>query len=112
MSEIETFPESVRYSKLPAYCVELIWASGDRVLALPAVYLSSAYWIKMESDESVICDWGGWVVTLAGHGLQRLPGCLVRGEVCAITELELERAEITVGTVVTKILATEKKPEK
>jgi len=111
MSDITTIPESIRYSKLPSPCVELIWASGGRVLAMPTVYLSSANWTKTDADERITCDWGGWVITLGGHGLQRIPGALVRGEICAITELEQDRADVTAGTVVTQIQALAKKPE-
>jgi len=56
-------------------------------------------------------DWANWVITLLGHGLQRVPGALVRGEICAITELESETAEVTNGAVVLAILAVEKKAE-
>jgi hypothetical protein len=111
MSDIETYPELVRFSKQPSCCIELIWASGNRVLALPTVYLSSACWTKIENEERVSCEWGGWVVTLVGHGLQRIPGCLIRGEICAISELESERAEVITGTVVNAIDAVRKKSE-
>ncbi len=109
MSDLPTLPESVRFSKLPSCCVELIWASGDQVLAMPTIFISSAEWQQDEASESVVCDWGAKIVTLSGHGLQRLPGCLVRGEVCVISEIQGDRAEVLPGSVVTKIEAIEKK---
>ena len=81
-------------------------------MALPIVYLACAEWNKEDDGgESVVCDWGSRIVTLSGHGLQRIPGALIRGEVCAIMELSIDRAEVTTGTVVTEILAVEKKRE-
>jgi len=111
MSEITTFPESVGYSKTPSFCVELIWSSGARVLALPTAFLVSADWKKTQDLEQIECLWGNWIITFRGHGLQRLPGALVRGEICAISELAGDHAEVTPGTVVTQIQAVVKKPE-
>ncbi len=108
---IALIDESIRFTKLPCCCVELIWADGVRVLALPIVYLACVEWNKDDGGESVTCDWGSRVVTLSGFGLQRIPGALVRGEICAIMELPMDRAEVTTGTVVTEILAVEKKRE-
>ena len=80
-------------------------------MALPTVYLSSADWSKDDGgEERIICNWGGWIVTFLGHGLQRVSGALIRGEICSISELELQRAEVTPGTAVTTILAVEKPP--
>ena len=103
--------ESVRYSKTPSVCVELAWATGDRILALPTGFVASADWSKDERREKIDIDWGNWIITLIGHGLQRLPGSLIRGEICAIMELESETAEVTAGTLVIAILAVEKKRE-
>ena len=108
---IQILQESVRYSKTPSPCVELVWTTGERVLALPVGFIASADWEKDERREKIDCDWGNWVITLLGHGLQRIPGALVRGEICAIMELPMDRAEVTTGTVVTEILAVEKKRE-
>ena len=108
---IQILQESVRYSKTPSPCVELAWAAGDRILALPTGFVASADWEKDERREKIDCDWGNWVITLLGHGLQRIPGALIRGEICAITELESDTAEVTQGAVVLAILATEKKRE-
>ena len=103
--------ESVRYSKTPSVCVELAWATGDRILALPTGFVASADWSKDERREKIDIDWGNWIITLIGHGLQRLPGSLIRGEICAIMELESDTAEVTAGTLVIAILAVEKKRE-
>ena len=108
---IPILQESVKFSKTPSVCVELAWATGDRILALPAGFLASADWSKDERREKVDIDWGNWIITLIGHGLQRLPGSLIRGEICAIMELESETAEVTAGTLVIAILAVEKKRE-
>ena len=108
---ITLLQESVRYSKTPSPCVELLWATGERVLALPTGFIASADWEKDERREKIDCDWGNWVITLLGHGLQRIPGALIRGEICAISELESETAEVTAGTLVMAILAVEKKAE-
>ena len=104
-----TLNESIRYSKTPSVCVELAWATGDRILALPTGFVASADWSKDERREKIDIDWGNWIITLIGHGLQRLPGSLIRGEICAIMELESETAEVTAGTLVIAILAVEKK---
>lgn len=106
---IETLNSSIRYSKTPSPCVELIWSSGGRVMALPTGFIAGADWKKGEEGEQVACDWGNWVITLCGHGLQRLPGALVRGEVCAIMEIPTDRAEVITGTVATQIRAIKKK---
>ena len=106
-----TLNESIRYSKTPSVCVELAWATGDRILALPTGFVASADWSKDERREKIDIDWGNWIITLIGHGLQRLPGSLIRGEICAIMELESETAEVTAGTLVIAILAVEKKRE-
>ena len=104
--------ESIRFTKLPTSCIELIWASGVRVLAMPTVYLAAVEWNKNDDGgESVVCDWGSRVITLHGFGLQRIPGCLIRGEICAIMELPMEISEVTTGTVVTEIRTVEKKRE-
>ena len=108
---ITLLQESVRFSKTPSPCVELLWATGERVLALPTGFIASADWYKDERREKVDIDWGNWIITLIGHSLQRLPGSLIRGEICAIMELESETAEVTNGAVVLAILATEKKRE-
>ena len=106
-----TLNESIRYSKTPSVCVELAWAAGDRILALPTGFVASADWEKDERREKIDIDWGNWIITLIGHGLQRLPGSLIRGEICAVAELDNETAEATQGAVVLAILATEKKRE-
>ena len=108
---ITLLQESVRCSKTPSVCVELVWATGDRVLSLPTGFIASADWSKDERREKIDIDWGNWIITLIGHGLQRLPGSLIRGEICAIMELESETAEVTAGTLVIAILAVEKKRE-
>ena len=108
---ISILQESVRFSKLPSPCVELVWASGDRILALPTGFLASADWDLEDQRERVTCDWGGWVIVMSGHGLQRLPAALLRAEVSAITELTEAQASVAQGTVVTIIVATEKKWE-
>ena len=108
---IQILQESVRYSKTPSPCVELVWTTGERVLALPVGFIASADWYTDERREKVDIDWGNWIITLIGHSLQRLPGSLIRGEICAIMELESETAEVTNGAVVLAILATEKKRE-
>ena len=108
---IPALQESVRFSKLPSPCVELVWATGDRILALPAGFLSSANWDVEDDRERVTCDWGGWVIVLGGHGLQRLPAALVRAEISAITELPADQAAVTQGAIVTTIVATEKRTE-
>ena len=106
-----TLNESIRYSKTPSVCVELAWATGDRILALPTGFVASADWSKDERREKIDIDWGNWIITLIGHSLQRLPGSLIRGEICAIMELESETAEVTAATLVIAILAVEKKRE-
>ena len=106
-----TLNESIRYSKTPSVCVELAWATGDRILALPTGFVASADWSKDERREKIDIDWGNWIITLIGHGLQRLPGSLIRGEICAMAELDNETAEATAGTLVMAILAVEKKRE-
>ena len=108
---IQILQESVRYSKTPSPCVELVWTTGERVLALPVGFIASADWNKDERREKIDIDWGNWIITLIGHGLQRLPGSLIRGEICAVAELDNETAEATQGAVVLAILATEKKRE-
>jgi len=106
---ITLLQESVRCSKTPSVCVELVWATGDRVLSLPTGFIASADWSKDERREKIDIDWGNWIITLIGHGLQRLPVSLIRGEICAVAELESETAEVTAGTLVIAILAVEKK---
>ena len=108
---ITLLQESVRFSKTPSPCVELVWTTGERVLALPVGFIASADWYKDERREKVDIDWGNWIITLIGHSLQRLPGSLIRGEICAIMELESDTAEVTAGTLVIAILAVEKKRE-
>ena len=109
---ITLLQESVRFSKTPSPCVELVWTTGERILALPVGFIASADWKKNDQREKIDIDWGNWVVTLVGHGLHRLPGGLIRGEVCGITELDTETAEVTRGTVVLAMLAIKKEPEK
>ena len=109
---ITLLQESVRYSKTPSVCVELAWATGDRILALPTGFVASADWSKDERREKIDIDWGNWIITLIGHGLQRLPGSLIRGEICAVAEVDNETAEATQGAVVLAILATEKKRDR
>ena len=108
---ITLLQESVRFSKTPSPCVELVWTTGERVLALPTSFVASADWSKDERREKIDIDWGNWIITLIGHGLQRLPVSLIRGEICAVAELDNETAEATQGAVVLAILATEKKRE-
>ena len=108
---ITLLQESVRFSKTPSPCVELVWTTGERVLALPVGFIASADWNKDERREKIDIDWGNWIITLIGHGLQRLPVSLIRGEICAMAELDNETAEATQGAVVLAILATEKKRE-
>jgi len=109
---IQILQESVKFSKTPSPCVELVWTSGERVLAMPTGFVASADWEKNERREKIDIDWGSWVITLLGYGLQRIPGALIRGEISAISELESETAEVTHGAVVLAILAIKKEPEK
>jgi hypothetical protein len=107
---IPTLNESVKYSKTPSISVELLWSSGTEILALSAILLCSAEWRKTEDDREIIeCDWGPWIITLSGYGLKSLPGALVRGEICAITEQLPSHVDLFQGPVVAAIRAVKKK---